>query len=485
MGPQHGMQVAGAILPGGIQQGGNARERPNLDDCEIYGIGVDGGEADLDTTRKPTSTSVKDLDETCPWDAEQINPCKTTTVAQQLEQNTTKLDHLALGSDAAKSEESMKIDGGHLKPDGMKRHHRSNSKRRRERKKSVTTSPGTCPILEAAGTGAGQPASQTVITQQLGPNSDNNKNNEDVSDECGTKVPRSGQQQQLCIKYQDPQSHTQPQLQINQDHPPAAQSARSHSAPGGTFTLQKDVDVSPLNRKKTKNPDEVGSMMRKGSVNSSERKSGGIVEVPAAIAVMCSIATAGHPIPSVQPSSAFCPPTVLVPPLCPSSAMVAPLALIAPSISAGEATVSKPVPTAAAPIVATTTVTTAVTTTAVVVATAQTQTLARESSSANKQRQRQGSLDGVSKRSNSEEHAVKTKRQDSDASDQPEGARALDTEGGVCEAKVETVLGIVRTTSEGAAPAPDDEDEAGRNGCWIAPQDVCPWEDDSLTPTWL
>jgi len=27
--------------------------------------------------------------------------------------------------------------------------------------------------------------------------------------------------------------------------------------------------------------------------------------------------------------------------------------------------------------------------------------------------------------------------------------------------------------------------DPGENGCWITTQDVCPWEDDSLTPTWL
>jgi hypothetical protein len=27
--------------------------------------------------------------------------------------------------------------------------------------------------------------------------------------------------------------------------------------------------------------------------------------------------------------------------------------------------------------------------------------------------------------------------------------------------------------------------DGGENGCWITTQDVCPWEDDSLTPTWL
>jgi len=47
--------------------------------------------------------------------------------------------------------------------------------------------------------------------------------------------------------------------------------------------------------------------------------------------------------------------------------------------------------------------------------------------------------------------------------------------------------------ADGATAAVGSSDErleappgdSGENGCWITTQDVCPWEDDSLTPTWL
>ena len=33
--------------------------------------------------------------------------------------------------------------------------------------------------------------------------------------------------------------------------------------------------------------------------------------------------------------------------------------------------------------------------------------------------------------------------------------------------------------------AAEEAMEDGEEDCWIAAEDVCPWEDDSLTPTWL
>jgi len=116
---------------------------------------------------------------------------------------------------------------------------------------------------------------------------------------------------------------------------------------------------------------------------------------------------------------------------------------------------------------------------------------------------------GTRKKSSSaiqaEEEEGGSEKKNSKSSDESEGApspsdaRAQCASGGRGSATVnpdsagETALTSIQTSDShsGALSCKDNEGKEGEmgegeNGCgWISSQEVCPWEDDSLTPTWL
>ena len=410
----------------------------------------------------------KDLDEACPWDADEqtmgktaptSNLCKTDdnislakpedslkVETQQKLEETQQSEIAPKTETCTKSEDSSKQDC-HLKPDATKRH-RSHSKRRRERKKSVTASPGTFQLLEEA---------HGLATSQLLSNSDNKDNAaSDVIDIPPREPMLSivGPTDQLSIKYvpkEEEQGDEDQQHNSAEHHP----SGRSMSAPGGSTGAPKDIEISPLNRKKTKNLDNCEKIIRKGSVNSNERMTGTLGEVQTGVAFMCSIA----PIPSA--------PTPIIAPPPGTSALVAPVVALM-----GEGTSGTSAPTAIHPPVAATSASSA----PVEVTTAQTQTLAKESSS-QKQRHGFGIQENETRRLSVEEHGDKIRREETneeDKADEATGseAQALNTK----EEKVDMVVPIVEVP-EGAAGG-GGEEEDGSNGCWMEPQDICPWEDE-------